>query len=65
MKKVAKKKVKNKNPSKKWTKYSLSEGKLSKKKSCPRCGEGTFMAEHKNRLSCGTCHYTEFKEKEQ
>jgi len=31
------------------------------KKQCPRCGEGVFMAEHKDRFSCGKCGYTEFK----
>ncbi|HIH43880.1 MAG TPA: 30S ribosomal protein S27ae [Candidatus Methanoperedenaceae archaeon] len=31
------------------------------KPSCPRCGAGHFMAEHKNRLSCGRCGYTEFR----
>jgi len=31
------------------------------KKSCPKCGDGVFLAEHKNRLSCGACGYTEFK----
>ncbi|MBP1909955.1 30S ribosomal protein S27ae [Methanolobus bombayensis] len=29
--------------------------------SCPRCGEGVFLAEHKDRRSCGKCGYTEFK----
>jgi len=33
----------------------------SKNKSCPKCGPGTFMAEHKDRLSCGKCGYTEKK----
>ncbi|ADI73483.1 MULTISPECIES: 30S ribosomal protein S27ae [Methanohalobium] len=28
---------------------------------CPRCGVGVFLAEHKDRLSCGKCGYTEFK----
>ncbi|MDK2892028.1 30S ribosomal protein S27ae [Methanohalophilus sp.] len=28
---------------------------------CPRCGEGVFLADHKDRLSCGKCGYTEFK----
>ncbi|WP_292465449.1 30S ribosomal protein S27ae [Methanolobus sp.] len=28
---------------------------------CPRCGEGVFLAEHKDRRSCGKCAYTEFK----
>jgi small subunit ribosomal protein S27Ae len=30
---------------------------------CPRCGVGTFMAEHENRFSCGKCGYTEYKGK--
>ena len=30
---------------------------------CPKCGPGTFMAEHKNRTACGRCGYTEFKGK--
>ena len=28
---------------------------------CPKCGDGFFLADHKNRLSCGNCGYTEFK----
>jgi small subunit ribosomal protein S27Ae len=28
---------------------------------CPKCGPGVFMAEHKDRISCGQCGYTEFK----
>jgi small subunit ribosomal protein S27Ae len=28
---------------------------------CPRCGNGVFLAEHEDRLSCGKCGYTEFK----
>lgn len=27
---------------------------------CPKCGPGTFMAVHKDRVSCGRCGYTEF-----
>jgi small subunit ribosomal protein S27Ae len=34
-----------------------------KNRYCPKCGEGVFLAEHKNRLSCGKCGYTEFKKK--
>ena len=30
-------------------------------KVCPKCGAGVFMAEHKDRWSCGKCGYTEFK----
>ena len=28
---------------------------------CPKCGDGVFLAEHKDRISCGKCGYTEFK----
>jgi len=28
---------------------------------CPKCGDGVFLADHKNRFSCGKCGYTEFK----
>ena len=33
------------------------------RRNCPKCGDGVFLAEHKNRLSCGNCGYTEFKGK--
>ncbi|UCF11785.1 MAG: 30S ribosomal protein S27ae [Thermoplasmatales archaeon] len=33
------------------------------RRNCPKCGEGVFLAEHKDRLSCGKCDYTEFKVK--
>ncbi len=29
---------------------------------CPKCGPGVFMATHKDRVSCGRCGYTEFKQ---
>ena len=32
---------------------------------CPRCGPGVLMEEHKDRVSCGKCGYTEFKKKEE
>jgi small subunit ribosomal protein S27Ae len=28
------------------------------RKECPRCGRGYFMAQHVNRLTCGSCGYT-------
>ena len=61
---MAKRKVKNKIPSKVWKKYSISTNKLERKKSCPRCGQGTFLAEHQNRTTCGKCGFTEFFTKE-
>lgn len=30
-------------------------------KSCPRCGSGFALAEHKDRRTCGRCKYTEKK----
>ncbi|MEM3901254.1 MAG: 30S ribosomal protein S27ae [Candidatus Parvarchaeum sp.] len=33
-------------------------------RTCPKCGEGTFLAEHDNRYTCGRCGYTEFKRKD-
>ncbi|MCD6478775.1 MAG: 30S ribosomal protein S27ae [Candidatus Diapherotrites archaeon] len=30
---------------------------------CPKCGPGVFMAEHKDRYTCGSCGYTKWKEK--
>ncbi|MBU0586799.1 30S ribosomal protein S27ae [Candidatus Micrarchaeota archaeon] len=30
-------------------------------KSCPKCGAGVKLAEHKNRNSCGKCGYFEKK----
>jgi small subunit ribosomal protein S27Ae len=35
------------------------------RRSCPKCGDGVFLAEHKDRLSCGKCGYTEFKGKQE
>ncbi len=34
---------------------------VAQKKNCPRCGPGVHMADHKDRLACGKCGYTEFK----
>lgn len=55
---MGKKEHKNKKPVKIWENYD--QGK-AKNKSCPKCGAGVFMAEHKNRFHCGKCGYTEFK----
>ena len=58
---MAKKQVKNKVPSKKYTKYTVSGDKVERKPHCPKCGPGVFLAEHKNRKTCGKCGYTEFQ----
>lgn len=61
---MAKKKVKNKRPSKKYLKYKVEGNKIIKSGiSCPKCGPGIFMAEHKDRQTCGKCGYTQFKAK--
>jgi small subunit ribosomal protein S27Ae len=45
--------------------YTLQEGKaVLGRRHCPRCGPGILLAEHKDRVSCGRCGYTEFKKKE-
>ncbi len=42
--------------------YEIKGGKATRLlKECPRCGRGTFLAEHKDRLTCGKCGYTSFK----
>jgi len=30
-------------------------------RACPKCGPGTFLAEHSDRRSCGRCGYSESK----
>jgi len=35
------------------------DGGKAKNKFCPKCGPGTMLANHKDRLYCGNCHYTE------
>lgn len=32
-----------------------------KNKTCPKCGQGYYLANHKNRLTCGKCGYMEAK----
>jgi len=44
--------------------YDVSTGVLKRKnKSCPKCGPGVFMGEHKDRVSCGKCGYLEMRKK--
>ena len=45
--------------------FKIEENKITRlKKTCPKCGPGVFMGEHKDRYACGKCGYTEFKKKE-
>ncbi|MBI2146764.1 30S ribosomal protein S27ae [Candidatus Woesearchaeota archaeon] len=40
--------------------YTISGEKIERKnRSCPKCGQGTFMGKHSNRLVCGKCRYVE------
>lgn len=55
-----KKEGKPKKTSKKWKLYTIEGNKAKKQnKSCPKCGDGVFLAKHKDRLSCGKCGYME------
>lgn len=66
VKKKGKKKRKNSATSQRWKKYSIGGGKIKRNaKFCPRCGSGIFLVETKDRMYCGKCHYTEFKNKKE
>ena len=42
--------------------YKVEGNKVVRlRRSCPKCGAGTLMAQHKDRSSCGNCGYTEMK----
>ena len=43
-----------------WKKYK--DGKVQGKW-CPRCGAGVILAQHKDRVTCGKCGYSETKMK--
>ena len=46
--------------------YAIEDNKVTRiRRDCPRCGKGVFMAQHKDRHTCGKCGFTEFKHKEQ
>ena len=41
--------------------YKVDSEKFTReRKTCVRCGKGVFMANHKNRRTCGKCGDTEF-----
>ena len=57
---MTKKKVKPKRSIKPHTLYEISGSEIKRKnKSCPKCGLGTYLAKHNNRLTCGKCNYSE------
>lgn len=42
--------------------YKINNNSIERlKRECPRCGKGVYMAEHKDRYTCGRCGYTEFQ----
>jgi small subunit ribosomal protein S27Ae len=49
-----------------WEAMKVEDGKIVRvKKTCKRCGDGVYMAEHKEkdgktRSYCGKCQYTEW-----
>ena len=47
-----------------WAQYEVKGSELKHKlSSCPKCGAGHALAQHKDRKVCGTCNYTEFQKK--
>jgi ubiquitin-small subunit ribosomal protein S27Ae len=46
--------------------YNISGDKIEKKnRTCPKCGPGTFLGAHKDRLVCGSCKYVEMLAKKE
>jgi small subunit ribosomal protein S27Ae len=47
---------------KKFEFFKVEGDKINRvRRHCPKCGPAVFIAEHKDRFSCGKCGYTEFK----
>ena len=41
--------------------YNISGDSIERKnRNCPKCGPGTFLGKHKDRIVCGKCQYVEF-----
>ncbi|MDP6600435.1 MAG: 30S ribosomal protein S27ae [Candidatus Woesearchaeota archaeon] len=58
---MAKKKKKEKKAMQVWKLYQASGNKLERKnRFCSKCGQGYFLAKHKDRETCGKCGFTEF-----
>ena len=58
--KEGKKPHRNKPTSKKYKKYRIEGDKITRERTCPRCGAGIFLMKAVDRLYCGRCRYTEF-----
>ena len=57
---MSKKKPGKKHPNSLYKLYAKSGDKLQHKgKECPKCGNGIFLAQHKDRKHCGKCGYME------
>ncbi len=58
---MAKKKQKTlKKPVKVYTYFKVNGSVVERlRKHCPKCGTGVFLAQHKDRLTCGRCGYME------
>jgi small subunit ribosomal protein S27Ae len=42
--------------------YKVNGDKLERaNKECPKCGKDSYLAAHKDRLTCGKCGYVEVK----
>jgi len=41
--------------------HTMYEDGKAKNKPCPKCGDGIFLSEHKDRRTCGKCKYMEKK----
>jgi len=63
--KKGKKPTKNKKTSKKYSKYKIIGDKITREKTCPRCGPGIFLMNSQGRVYCGKCHYSEFESKKE
>jgi ubiquitin-small subunit ribosomal protein S27Ae len=45
--------------------YNISGDSIERKnRNCPKCGPGTFLGKHKDRIVCGKCQYVEYVKKE-
>jgi ubiquitin-small subunit ribosomal protein S27Ae len=62
-KKKGKKPHKNKPTGKKYSKYKIEGDKITRARTCPRCGPGVFLNVSQGRAYCGKCHYSEFEGK--